>query len=171
VIKARAIQVVETDHLILRKFSIEDAPFILELLNQPAWLRFIGDRSVRTIEDAERYIRQGPMESYERLGFGLWLTELKDGLVPIGMCGLIKRESLEDVDIGYALLPEFWSKGYAFEAACAAMEYGKRVLKLERIVAIVTPDNERSIKLLERIGLKFESTLREPDGSELYLYS
>jgi RimJ/RimL family protein N-acetyltransferase len=165
-------QVVETERLILRRLAITDAPFILELLNQPSWLRFIGDKGVRTIADAERYILQGPMDSYKRRGFGLYMTELKDGAVPIGICGLIKRESLDDVDIGFAFLPHYWSKGYAFEAASAVMGYGIQVLKLERIVAIVTPDNERSIKLLKRIGLVFERMMKEPeDGEELAVYA
>jgi len=165
-------QVIETERLIVRKFSIEDAPFIVELVNQPSWLRFIGDRGVRTIADAEMYLLKGPIASYERLGFGLYMTGLKEGHAPIGMCGLIKRESLDDVDIGFAFLPQYWSKGYAFEAASAVMDYGRRVLKLDRIVAIVTPDNERSIKLLKRLGLVFDSLIKVPeDGEELAVYA
>jgi [ribosomal protein S5]-alanine N-acetyltransferase len=166
------MNVIETERLILRRLSIEDASFILELLNQPSFLRFIGDRGVRTIKDAEKYILQGPMDSYERLGFGLYLTELKDSLASIGICGLIKRDALNDIDIGFAFLPQFWSKGYAFEAASAVMVYGRDVLKLSRIVAIVSPDNERSIRVLEKIGFKFESKMRlSEDSPELNLYA
>ncbi len=158
----------ETDRLTLRWLTTSDAPFILGLLNQPSFLHFIGDRGVRTPGDAEQYILQGPIKSYQRSGFGLYLAELKDGNTPIGICGLIKRDILNDVDIGFAFLPQFWSQGYAFEAASAVMVYGTNVLKLRRIVAIVSPDNDRSIRVLEKIGLKFESMMSWPqDGSQL----
>lgn len=162
----------ETDRLALRKLSTADAAFMLDLLNQPAFLRFIGDRGVRTIADAEKYIEQGPIDSYARLGFGLYLVERKADSVPIGICGLLKRATLKDVDIGFALLPQYWSQGYACEAAAAVMAYGKDVLGLSRIVAIVTPNNERSIRVLEKIGLRFERTLTSPeDGVDLKLYA
>ena len=170
--KSLTVNAIETERLILRRFTIADAPFIVELLNQPSWLRFVGDRGIRTIDDAEKYIVKVHLASYELVGFGLNLTELKDGHAPIGMCGLIKRETLDDVDIGFAFLPQFWRKGYAFEAASAAMEYGRHELKLKRIVAIVMPDNERSIKLLKRIGLVFEREMIDPqDGEKLEVYA
>jgi len=166
------MKILETDRLVLRQLSTLDADFILDLLNQPSFLHYIGDRGVRTIQDAENYLRKGPMESYGRLGFGLFMVELKDDQVPIGMCGLIKREALQDVDIGFAFLPHYWSKGVAFEAASAVMTYGRDVLTLDRIVAIVSPDNERSIRLLEKIGLKFEKLLKwQEDGTELKMYA
>ena len=158
--------VLETDRLRLRRLSAEDAAFILELLNDPAWLQFIGDRGVRTLDDARDYIRKGPLEMYARLGFGLYLTELKEGSVPIGICGLIKRDSLQDVDIGFALLPQFRARGYASEAAAATMEYGKSVLGLKRIVAITSPSNLDSAKVLEKLGLRFERLVRLSDDSE-----
>lgn len=165
------MKILETDRLILRWLTMSDAPFILSLLNQPSFLRFIGDRGVRSLGDAEQYILQGPIKSYQQLGFGLYLTELRDGNTPIGICGLIKREMLHDVDIGFAFLPQFWSQGYAFEAASAVMIYGTNVLKLRRIVAIVSPDNDRSIRVLEKIGLKFENMMSWPqDGSQLKVY-
>src|ERR1700752_686959 len=102
------MRILETDRLILRKLSVEDAEFILELLNEPSYLRFIGDKGVRTLDDARDYILEGPVDSYERHGFGLYLAELKESGVPIGICGLLRRESLENVDIGYAFLPAFW---------------------------------------------------------------
>ena len=154
------MKVLETDRLILRWLSINDAEFILELLNDPSWLRFIGDKGVRTLEDARDYILNGPVAMYTRLGFGLYLTELKEGGVPIGICGLIKRDSLEDVDIGFAFLPRFWAKGYAYESASAVMAYGKHVLGLKRIVAITAPDNHSSAKLLEKLGLQFERMIK-----------
>src|SRR5262245_35119246 len=154
------MKVLETDRLILRRLSIEDAEFILELVNEPSWLQFIGDKGVRTIEDARDYILRGPMELYDRYGFGLYLTELKQDGIPIGICGLIKREALKDVDIGFAFLPRFWGNGYAVESAVAVMAYGNSAFGLNRIVAITSPANHRSIKVLERIGFKFEQILR-----------
>jgi RimJ/RimL family protein N-acetyltransferase len=166
------VKVLETDRLILRKFSVEDAPFILELVNQPAFLRFIGDKGVRTLDEARDYILQGPVDSYDRLGFGVYRVELKENGTAIGLCGLIKRESLEDVDIGYAFLPEFWGKGYAFEAAAAMMEFGKSAFGLQRIVAIVSTENYGSIKVLEKIGLKFERMIRLfEDEEEIKLFT
>jgi len=165
------LKVLETDRLILRWLSADDAEFILELLNEPSFLRFIGDKWVRTLEDARDYILNGPADMYKRLGFGLYLTELKDDGVPIGICGLIKRDVLEDVDIGFAFLPRFWAKGYAYESASAVMAYGKNVLGLNRIVAITSPDNLASAKLLEKLGLRFERMIRlSKDAEELRLF-
>lgn len=160
------MQVLETDRLILRWLSTDDEEFILELLNDPSWLQFIGDRGVRTLQEAREYISKGPLEMYARLGFGLYLTELKEGGIPLGICGLIKRDGLEDVDIGFAFLPRFWGKGYAYEATSALMTYGKDVLGLKRIVAITSPDNHRSAKLLEKLGLRFERMVRLPDDTQ-----
>ena len=164
--------VLETNRLRLRRLSLEDAGFMLGLLNEPAYVRFIGDKGVRSIEGARDYILKGPMASYERFGFGLYLVELKDSGAPLGICGLLKRDSLPDVDIGFAFLPQFWSQGYALEAASAVMAYGRDGLGLNRIIAIVSPDNERSIKLLNKLGLQFERMARWPaDGSVIKLYA
>jgi len=154
------VKVLETGRLILRWLSVKDAKFILQLLNEPSFVRFIGDKSVRSIDDARDYILNGPVDSYERFGFGLYLTELKENGVPIGICGLLKRESLKDVDIGFAFLPEFWRKGYAFEAASAVMTYGRKVVGLNRIVAITSPENDASIRVLEKLGLRFERVIK-----------
>ncbi len=154
------MKVLETDRLVLRKLTLEDAPFILQLVNEPSWIQFIGDRGVRNLEDARNYMLKGPMSMYEQVGFGLYLVELKEGGVPMGMCGLIKRDNLPDVDIGFAFLPRFWGQGYAYEAASAVMAYGRNALGLKRIVAITDPDNHSSIKLLERLGLKFEQFIQ-----------
>jgi len=163
--------VLETDRLVLRRLSAEDAEFILELLNQPSFLRYIGDKGVRTTEDAVNYIQTGPQASYEQFGFGLYLVELKGSGVSIGMCGLIKRDSLPDVDVGFALLPDYWSQGYAFEAAAAVMNYGREVFGLKRIVAITSLDNAASIKLLEKVGLRFERLIKlAEDQPEVRLF-
>ena len=165
-------RVLETSRLALRRMSPDDAEFILELLNDPSFLRNIGDRGVRTVDDARTYIRTGPMESYERFGFGLYLMELKDTREPIGICGLLKRESLQDVDVGFALLPRFWSKGYAFEAVSAVLAYGRNTLGLKRIVAITSPDNVASINLLSKFGFRFEGMTRLSESSpEIKLFA
>lgn len=160
------MNVLETDRLTIRKLNVEDALFVFRLVNEPAFLRFIGDRGVRTLDDARKYILDGPTDSYNRFGFGLYLVELKENGTPIGMCGLLKRESLEDVDIGYAYLPEFWGKGYASEAAAAMMAFGKSAFGLERIVAVVSKENYDSIKVLEKIGLQFERMIQLYEGDE-----
>jgi len=165
------MKVLETDRLVLRRMSVDDAEFMLGLLNEPSWLRFIGDRGVRTLEDARAYVLKGPVDMYDRHGFGLYLTELKGEGVPIGICGLVKRDFLADVDIGFALLPGFWGQGYAYEAAAAVMEYGKEALGLKRIVAITNPENHSSIRLLEKLGLKFDRMIRATaDGPEIRLF-
>jgi RimJ/RimL family protein N-acetyltransferase len=166
------MKVLETERLILRRVTVEDGEFILELLNDPAWLRFIGDRGVRTLDAARDYITKSLVAMYERLGFGLYLTELKDGGVPIGVCGLIKRDYLEDVDIGFAFLPEFRGQGYAYESAAAVMAYGKGTFGLKRIVAITSPDNDDSARLLEKLGFSFERTVKlSGDGEEVSLFA
>ena len=153
-------EVLETDRLILRHLSADDAEFVFELVNDPAWLRFIGDRGVRNLDDARDYIRKGPVDSYSRYGFGLYAVERKEGGSPIGICGLVKRDFLEDVDIGFALLPAFRGKGYAREAARATLSYAREVVGLDRIVAITSADNDASGRLLEEIGLRFERMIR-----------
>jgi RimJ/RimL family protein N-acetyltransferase len=158
--------VLETERLSLRQFTVDDAQFILKLLNEPSFLRYIGDKQVRNLEDARQYILNGPVASYERNGFGLYLVELKESYTPIGMCGFLKREELPDPDIGFAFLPEFWSKGFAFEAAAALLQDGRERLKLERILAITSLDNDASIKLLQRLGFRFDSVITLVAGSE-----
>ena len=166
------MNIIETERLRLRRLTIDDAEFILELLNDPSFIRNIGDKRVRTEADARLYISSGPRASYERFGFGLDLVELKESGLPIGICGLLKRESLEDVEVGFAFLPKFWSKGYALESAAAVKKYGIEMLKLKRIVAIVNPDNAGSIRLLEKLGMKYERMFRLPDAeTEVMLYA
>jgi ribosomal-protein-alanine N-acetyltransferase len=157
------MSLIETERLSLRQFVPEDAPFILELLNEPSFIQNIADRGVRTLADARRYIEDGPIASYAKHGFGLYLVTLRESGVPIGMCGILKRAGLADADIGYALLPRFWSQGYAAEAAAAVLAYGRTVLGLARIVAITAPDNDSSIRLLEKLGYRFEQMVRLPN--------
>lgn len=157
------MQILETERLTLRRMSTDDAAFMLGLLNEPSWLRYIGDRGVRTLDEARAYIQNGPVASYDRLGFGLYVVELKNSRIPMGICGLIQRDSLDNVDIGYALLPRYWSQGYAFEAASAVLAYGLDTLGLKRIIAITDPDNDRSIRLLEKLGLRYERLIAYAD--------
>lgn len=168
---ASSANVLETDRLFLRRFNIDDAPFIMEMLNDPLWLRFIGDKGVRTLDDARDYLVKGPLAMYEREGFGLYLTARKDDGAAIGMCGLIKRDALDDVDIGFAFLPEFRTHGYALESASAMLAYGKDVFGLKRIVAIVSPDNERSARLLKKLGMTFEKSVMLTADDEVSLYA
>lgn len=166
------VNVVETARLRLRRLHAGDSAFILELVNEPSWIRFIGDKGVRTQEDALRYIENGPVAMYQRVGFGLYMVELKDDREPIGICGLIKRDGLNDVDLGFAFRPRFWGSGYAFESAAAVMSYGRAALGLRRIVAILSRDNHRSSKLLRRLGFSFEGTVKlRPADEELDLYA
>ena len=160
------VKILETERLILRKMRVEDAEFIFELVNEPAFIRNIGDKGVRTLDDARDYILSGPVASYAKSGFGLYTVELKETGAAIGICGLLKRDSLEDVDIGFAFLERFRRKGFGYESAAAVMDYGRNALGLKRIVAITSPDNERSIRVLEKIGLRFEKRIRMPGSDE-----
>ncbi|MEH8226427.1 GNAT family N-acetyltransferase [Aeromonas veronii] len=144
---------IASSRLILREMIATDAPFILELLNDSDFYRYIGDRGIRTLEQAQEYIQQGPAVSYARYGHGLYLVERKEDGASLGICGLIKRDTLEQVDIGYAFLPQYRGQGYAIEAAHAALADGKSRLGIGQVVAIVTPGNERSIGLLAKLGL------------------
>lgn len=162
----------KTERLLLRQFTVDDAQFILRLLNEPSFLRYIGDKKVRNLEDAQQYILNGPIASYEQNGFGLYLVELKESHTPIGMCGLLKREELPNADIGFAFLPEFWNKGFAFEAAAPVLQDAQDRFRLERILAITSLDNEASIKLLQRLGFSFEQVIRlSNDGEQVKLFA
>ncbi len=164
--------VTETERLLLRRLTTEDAAFVLELVNEPSWLRFIGDRNVHSLDEAAGYISRGPLESYEKNGFGLYLVVIKESGEPAGMCGLIRRDSLPHPDIGFAFSPRYWGRGYAHEAAAAVMEHGRATHRMNPILAIVNPDNERSISLLEKLGMTFESPYRLPgEEQDVRLYS
>lgn len=164
--------VLGTERLHLREIEARDAAFIVELLNDPSWLRFIGDKNVRTRADAERYIEEGPRAMYRRLGFGLYLVALRSTGEPTGICGLIRREGLDDVDLGFAFLPRHCGQGYAFESSVAMLGYARDVLALPRVVAITSRDNLRSARLLARLGFQFERDIRlRADAEELALYA
>lgn len=157
--------VLTTERLVLRHLRAEDADFILALVNDPDWLRYIGDRGIRTADDARGYIATGPVDMYARLGFGLYAVELRGEGTPIGICGLIRRDWLEEVDLGFAFLPRFRGAGYAFEAAAATVEHARSPLGLGRLMAIVSPDNADSIRLLGKLGMTFERRVQPPGAS------
>ena len=168
----RAPRVLDTARLTLRRIEDGDADFICVLLSEPSFIRYLGDRGVRTPEAARKYIRDGPLASYRRHGFGLWLVQLNPRGIPIGVCGLVKRHGIDDVDIGFAFLPAFWSRGYASEAAAAVLDYARSTLGLSRIVGLVTPRNGASIRVLEKLGLRFEKLIRLPgEDHELQLFA
>lgn len=164
--------VLKTERLVLRHLGPGDAAFILRLLNEPSWLANIGDKGVRTAADAQRYIETGPVEMYGRLGFGLYQVRLSSSDEPIGMCGLLKRETLEHADLGFAFFPEFWGKGYAREAAAGVLSYARNRLGLARIVAITAPHNDASRRVLETLGFELQPTVHlAVGGEELLLYA
>lgn len=163
--------VTTTPRLRLRHLTTNDTAFIVELLNDPSFLSNIGDRGVRTHDDAVGYVENGPGASYAKNGFGLYLVETKDGAAPLGLCGLVKRDTLPDIDIGFAFLPRFRGQGYALEAARATLDEARDRVKLPRLVAIVKPGNVASGRLLVKLGLKFERMIRLPnDALELEYY-
>ncbi|WP_064093463.1 GNAT family N-acetyltransferase [Rossellomorea aquimaris] len=163
------MNIIETNRLILRWVEVSDAAYILKLLNEPGWIQFIGDKGIRTLDDARSYITSGPRTMYKKIGFGLFLTELKEDHTPIGLCGLIKREGLEDVDIGFAFSEDYHGQGYALEAAQGTMKFAKE-LGLKKVVAITSHNNHSSSKLLEKIGMKFEGFISLPGDSEELKY-
>jgi RimJ/RimL family protein N-acetyltransferase len=163
--------VLTTARLHVRPLTLDDAPFIVELLNDAAFIRNIGDRHVRTVEDARGYLTGGPLASYARHGFGLCAVELLDTAVPIGICGLLKRDEMPAPDMGFAFLPRYRSLGYAREAAAAvkADAFGRH--GIDRLLAIVNPDNTDSIRLLERLGFAYDDIVRlSGEGKDLHLF-
>lgn len=158
---AAADPVLETRRLRLRKMTLDDGEFIVGLFTQSSFLQNIGDRGVNTVADAHRYICEGPMTSYRERGFGFYVVELKDEGDAVGICGLIKRPGLDHVDVGFALLPEFWGNGYATEAAAAALEHGCQ-RGLDPILAIAQPENRGSVRVLEKIGMRRSGSVRLP---------
>ncbi len=165
--------IAETDRLLVEKFTLKDASFFKELVNTPHWLKYIGDRDIKTINDAKAYIKKTHLKSYETTGFGFYKLLLKEeNNKPIGSCGLVKREGLDDVDIGFAFLPEYEGKGLAYESSSAILEIAKEEFGLERIVAITLPTNSNSIKLLEKLGFAYEKRVKPfEDGEELLLFA
>ena len=149
-----------TPRLTLRELQMSDAEFVLELLNEPSFKKFIGDKRVRNIAEAELYIANGPGASYARHDFGLLLVHLRDAVAtPIGICGLLQRDTLAHPDIGFAYLPAFWGCGYGFEAASAVLQDARERLRLEQLLGLTSPENVASIRLLEKLGLHFERVI------------
>lgn len=153
----------ETPRLILRRLQFDDAPFLVKLLNEPSFIENIGDRGVRSVEDAHRYLREGPLAMYEKYGFGLWHTALRDGS-PVGMCGLLRRDILPDADVGYALLPQYWGQGLAYEAAAATLRHACTKFGLNRVVGVVSEGNAGSIRVLEKLGMSYERMVSMREG-------
>ena len=162
--------IVQTQRLLLQRLSRADAPFMLELLNDADFIRHIGDKGARKPDDAVRYIEDGPVASYSRFGFGLYRVDRRDTGQPIGICGLVKRETLDDVDLGFAFLPAHRAQGYALESVRAVLDHARDDCGISRLVAIVAPGNLRSIRLLERAGFDFERAIVWPaTGETLHL--
>ena len=165
-------KILETERLILREVVETDAAFILDLLNSPSFIKYIGDRNVRVVDEARDYIKTRFIKSYRDFGYGLYAVEVKEKKISVGICGFVKRDSLPDADIGFAFLPQFERKGYGVESASAVMEYGRNSLSLKRILAITTPHNESSIRLLEKLNFKFEGLVKlSRDADEVKLFS
>lgn len=163
--------IAETTRLTVRRVALSDAAFFLRLLNEPSWIANIGDRGVRSLADAERYIETRTLAMYRTQGFGMYVLARKPQGQPIGVCGFFKRDALPEVDLGFALLPEYWGQGYAHEAAAAVMAYGQQALGFTRVLGITNPDNHRSGQLLEKLGFRFERLVQmPPDNETLKLY-
>ncbi len=163
--------ILQTERLRLRRFTLQDTAFIITLVNTPGWLQFIGDRNIKTDQQAQAYLENGPLKSYRENGFGLSMVERKDS-TPVGMCGILKRGDLEIPDIGFAFLPAFIGKGYAVEIAAATLQHAHTVLEIKNISAITVPANERSISLLEKLGFIFDKTFKFTGSEEeLRLYT
>jgi RimJ/RimL family protein N-acetyltransferase len=164
--------VFKTERTIVRHMAPADAPFICRLLNEPSWLENIGDRGVRTPEDAEKYIRTTAMATYETLGFGMYLVESRPDANALGIAGLVKRATLNEPDLGVAFLPEFCRMGYASEAATAVIAHAEGTLGIPRLLAITTPGNQPAIRLIEKLGFRFERVARlAPEDRDLRLYA
>jgi RimJ/RimL family protein N-acetyltransferase len=162
----------ETDRLLIRHLTTDDAEFILRLVNDPSFIANIGDRGIRSLEQACTYLHDGPIRSYSEHGHGPYLVALKQSLVPIGMCGLLKRVQFQDADLGYAFLPEFWSQGFAFEAATAVLHFSHTSLGFHTTLGLVAPGNTPSVRLLEKLGFVFsEFRQMKPDGPPTAVYS
>lgn len=174
VIYSKIMKILETERLIVREIVESDDEFILDLMNQPSFIKYIGDRNVRNAEQAREFIENRFRKSYTENGFGLYLVKLKDDnkKLSIGISGFVKRDTLPDADLGFAFLPPFEQKGYAIESAIALMKYGRETLKLNRVLAITTQNNHSSVKLLGKLGFEFDSLIKMPhDEEELKLFS
>lgn len=163
--------IVETPRLRIRALTVDDAEFIFGLVNEPSFLENIGDKGVRNLEDARKFILEGSWASHREQGYGQFLVELKESGDLVGVCGLLYREALDVSDIGCAFLPAYWRQGIAYEAACAVMDYGRSTLGLKKIVGLTSKENTASIIALEKLGMKFERMVKMSDddpGTALY---
>ena len=165
--------IAETNRLIISKITLDDAAFFLELVNTPNFIKYIGDRNLKTVEDAKTYLKNGTLKSYEDFGFGFYKLLLKEeNNKAIGTCGLVKREQLDNVDIGFAMLPEYEGKAFGYESCIAVLKLAKEQFKLNKVLAITLPTNNNSIKLLEKIGLSYEKRIKPfEDDEELLLFA
>ena len=164
--------VAETPRLLIRHLTAADAAFTVQLLNEPSFINNIADRGVRTLEDALHYLADGPIKSYQKHGYGLFLVELASTGEALGFCGLLYRDYLLETDIGFAFLPQYWGQGYALEAAKAVVQYGYHKLCLPRIVGLTSAGNIPSVKVLTKLGLQFEKTVvMQPQQNEVMLFS
>ncbi len=165
------MHILDTERLVLRTIEADDAPFYMTVLNDPDFITFIGDRGVRTLAASRDAIAAGPVQMQANLGHSIYLVALREGGTPIGMCGLIKRDALDDVDLGYAFLPAWRGQGYAFEAAAACVRHARDALGFSRLAAITSPDNTVSGALLEKLGMRFKKLIYiRPDESATRFY-
>ncbi len=166
-----SLNVLETERLTLSRLTIADAPFVLELMNESAFIEYVADRGLRTEADAARYLSEKILPTYELFGFGFYRVTLKESEMAIGICGLVKRDTLDHPDIGFSILQRFCRKGYAYEAALAVMDYGRTVLGLAHICGVTARNNRTSIRLLQKLGLEFKETIHLPGyGAESLLF-
>lgn len=168
--KADTRLIAETERLLIREVEERDAAFMNELLNSPGFLNYIGDRGVRSDEEARRFIRDRYRKSYTDNGYGLYAVLLKDTNEPVGICGFVRRDSLPGPDIGFAFLPQHERKGYGMESSAALLKFGREKLNFDRLYAITTLDNKPSIRLLEKLGFAFTEVITGGDGESLNLF-
>lgn len=162
---------IETERLLLRKYTLMDAPFVYILMNTEGWLKNIGDRNIKTVEDAENYIQVNYFSMYENHGYGPYLVSLKETEKPIGSAGLYKRDDLDHPDIGFAFLPEYFNQGFAYEAASAVLNFASEELRISKVLGFTLAENSNSIKLLKKLGLSEAGIYTYKDGEELLLFS
>ncbi|WP_299333462.1 GNAT family N-acetyltransferase [uncultured Psychroserpens sp.] len=165
--------IAETNRLILSKITVDDAPMILELMNSPDWLKYIGDRNIKTVEDAANYIQNNQLKCYELYDYGYYKIQVKsENLKAIGTTGLLKREQLEHVDIGFSILPDYHGKGYGYEAASEIIKLAKTTFNIKTLCAITLPINKPSINLLEKLGLSYQKRVKPfEEDEELLLFA
>lgn len=164
--------IAETERLVISELSLDDAPFFLKLVNTPNWIKYIGDRNLKTVKDAEDYLTKGTLKSYKDYGFGFYKLQEKQSKNIIGTCGLINRKELDNVDLGFAFLPEFEGKGFGYESSMAVVKLAQEKFQLKKLLAITLPINKSSIKLLEKLGFVYQKrVIPFDDGEELMLFA